>query len=115
MARQILSHFVVKTDATFNINRPNMPLSVLIGITNTRLSLLAEYCYISFKSRETFCFMFACMQRLLLYDEFLGRYIIQADFTASFGAAMIKTLNQNELSGGEAQIARNIAQCMNKF
>ena len=114
LARRFLSHFVVETDATFNTNRLNMPLSVLLGITNTGLSFPAAYCYISSESRESFLFMFACMQELMFYDKCPGPYVILGDFAAGLGAAMMKTLNQNEVPGGEAQIAWDMAQSMDE-
>lgn len=35
MARRILSGFLIQTDATFNTNELNMPLSILLSVTNT--------------------------------------------------------------------------------
>ena len=99
----------METDVTFNTNRLNMPLSVLFGITNTGLSFPAAYCYISSESKESFLFMFACMQELMFYDECPGPYVILGDFAAGLRAAMMKILNQNEVSGGKAQIAWNMA------
>lgn len=55
LARRFLSYFVVETDATFITNRLNMPLSVLLGITNTGLSFPAAYCYISSEFKKVFC------------------------------------------------------------
>ena len=69
LARRFISHFMVKTDATFNTNRLNTPLSVFLGITNTGFSFPAAYCYISSESKESFLFIFACMQELMFYDE----------------------------------------------
>ncbi len=106
---------MVETDATSNTNRLNMPLSVFLGITNTGLSFPAAYYYISSELKESFLFMFTYMQEIMFYDECPGPYIIiLEDFAAGFGAAMMKTLNQNEIPGGEAQIVCNIAQSMNK-
>ena len=39
--------FLLETDATFNTNKLNLPLSVLVGITNTDLSFPVAYCYIT--------------------------------------------------------------------
>lgn len=91
-----------------------MPLSVLLGITNTGLSFPAVYCYISFESKESFLFMFAYMQELMFYDEYPGPYVILGDFAAGLRAAMMKTLNKNGVPGGKAQIAWNMAQNMDK-
>ncbi len=46
--------------------------------------------------------MFAPMQELMFYDECLGLYITQGDFAAGLEAAMMKILNRNEISSGEA-------------
>ncbi|MCJ1347009.1 hypothetical protein MMC31_005229 [Peltigera leucophlebia] len=91
-----------------------MPLSVLLGITNTGLYLPAAYWYISFESKESCLFMFAYMQEFMFYDECLGPYVSFGDSAAGLGAAMMKTLNQNEVPGGEAQIAWNMAQSMDE-
>ena len=39
------------------------------------------------------------MQELMFYDECPGPYVILGDFAAVLGAAMMKTVNQNELPG----------------
>lgn len=36
-----------KTDAIFNTNELRLPLSVIVGITNTRKTFLLAYCYIT--------------------------------------------------------------------
>lgn len=76
LARRVLSHFMVETNAIFNINCLNMPLSVLLGIINTGLFFLAAYYYISFESKESFLFIFAYMQELMFYDKCPDSYII---------------------------------------
>lgn len=93
---------MVETNATFNINRLNMPLSVLLGIINTGLFFLAAYYYISFESKKSFLFIFAYMQELMFYDKCPDSYIILGDFAAGFEAAMMKTPSQNEVLSGEA-------------
>ena len=35
MARQFVNGFLIQTDAKFNTNKLNMPLSILLGVTNT--------------------------------------------------------------------------------
>ena len=105
LARRFLSHFLVETDATFNTNRLNMPLSVLLGITNTGSSFPAAYCFISLESKESFLFMFACMEELMFYDQCVGPNVILGDFAAGSGAAMIKAVNPREMPGGEAESA----------
>ena len=45
LARRFVSSFVVETDATFNTNQLNLPLSVLVGVTNIGKTFPAAYCY----------------------------------------------------------------------
>lgn len=90
-----------------------MPLSGFFsGITNTGLPFPAAYCFINSKSVESFLFVFACMQELMFYDECPGFYTILGGFAAGLGVAMMKTLTQIEVRGGEAEITLNIAQSM---
>lgn len=112
LARRFLSHFLVETDATFNTNRLNMPLSVLLGITNTGSSFPAAYCFISSESKESFLFMFAGMKELMFYDQCVGPNVILGDFAAGLGAAMVKAVNLREMPGGEAESAWEMSQAM---
>lgn len=43
-----------------------------------------------------------------------GFYTILGGFAAGLGAAMMKTLTQNEVRSGEAEITWNIAQSMDE-
>lgn len=54
------------------------------------------------------------MQELMFYDECPGFCTILGGFAAGLGAAMMKTLTQNEVRGGEAEITLNIAQSMDE-
>lgn len=47
LARRFVSGFIIETDATFNTNRLNLPLSTLIGITNTAQTFPVAHCYIT--------------------------------------------------------------------
>ena len=57
MGQRFISSFVVQTDATFNTNELNMPLLILVGITNTMSSFPLVYTFISFESAEAFKFV----------------------------------------------------------
>lgn len=35
LARRFVSGYLIETDATFNTNQLNLPLSTLVGVTNT--------------------------------------------------------------------------------
>ena len=61
MGRRFVSNFVVQTDATFNTNELNMPLSILVGVTNTMSGFPLAYTFISSESAETFKFVNACL------------------------------------------------------
>lgn len=104
--------FLVETNTTFNTNRLNMPLSVLLGITNTGSSFPAAYCFISSESKESSLFMFACMEELMFYDQCVGPNVILGDCAAGLGAAMVKAVNPREMPGGETKSAWEISQAM---
>lgn len=112
LARRFLSHFLVETDATFNTNRLNMLLSVLLGIKNTGSSFPAAYCFISSESKDSFLFMFACMEELMFHDQCVGPNVILRDFAVRLGVAMVKAVNPREMSEGEAESAWEMSQAM---
>lgn len=84
LARRFVSHFLLETDAIFNTSCLNMPHCVLLGITNTRTSFPAAYCYITSESKESFMFMFACMQELMFYNHCPGLYVLIGDFALAW-------------------------------
>lgn len=104
LARRFVSHFLLQTDTTFNTSRLNIPLSILLGITNTGSSFPIAYCYITSESRESFMFMFACMQELMFYNDCPSPYVLIGDFAAGLGAAMMKAITRKENPGGEAEL-----------
>lgn len=83
----------METDAIFNINRLNMPLSVLLRVTNTGSSFFAIYYFISLESKKSFLFIFACMEELMFYDQCARPRVILGDFAAKLGAVMVKVVN----------------------
>ncbi|MCJ1346371.1 hypothetical protein MMC31_004587 [Peltigera leucophlebia] len=109
LACRFLSHFLLETDARFNINHLNMPLSVLLGITNTGSFFPAAYCFISLESKESSWFMFACMKELMFYDQ-CQRY--SWGLAAGLGVAMVKAVNPQEMPGGEAKSTYKMSQAM---
>ncbi len=50
MALRFASSFVIQKNATYNTNELNMPLSILVGVTNTMASFPVAYTFISFES-----------------------------------------------------------------
>ena len=57
LARRFVSSFIYETDATFNTNRLHLPLSVIVGITNTRTTFPIAICYITSESATSFEFV----------------------------------------------------------
>lgn len=82
-----------------------MPLSVLLGIKNTGFSFPAAYCFISSELKESFLFMFTCMEELMFYDQFVGLNVILGNFAAGLGVAMVKAFNLQEIPGREVESA----------
>lgn len=103
MARRFVSGFCLQTDATFNINELNMPLSVLIGTTNLGRTFPIAYCFISSESAEAFAFMWACLKELFFYDDCPGPAVILGDFSLGLGAAM-KQVAKNHTSIAEQEM-----------
>lgn len=90
LARQFVSGYLIETDATFNTNQLNLPLSTLVGVTNTMQTFTVAYCYITLESAESFLFLFECMRDLIFYDKCPGPGVIFGDFAAELAAAMTK-------------------------
>lgn len=110
LARRFVSHFLLETNATFNISRLNMLLSVLLGITNTETSFLVAYCYITSESKESFMFLFAYIQELIFYDYSPDCYDLIGDFAAGLEVAMVKTVTKREYPVSEAEFAWKMGQ-----
>ena len=98
-ARRFVSTFSIQTDATFNTNHLNMPLSVLIGVTNTMRTFPVAYCYVTSESTEAFIFIKSCLQDLVFHDRCPGPAVIIGDFSAGLTAAM---LSKQKISRSEA-------------
>ena len=84
----VLSVGFDRTDATFNTNKLNLPLSVVVGVTNTGLTFPVAYCYITSESAECFTFLLDCMKNLIFDDECHGPRVKLGDFAAGLSAAM---------------------------
>ena len=114
IARQFASHFVVITDATFNTNENALPLSVIICVTNTLMSVPIAYCFIESESTAAFLFMNECMKDLFFYDNCRGPAVLLGDFAAGLTAAMMRkrvnVLSMSEdLRGTVAQAGMDMA------
>ncbi len=86
--RRFVSGFVIQTDATFNINHLNMPLSVLIGVTNIFKTFSVAYCFVTSESVEVFSFINAYVRDLIFHDNCLGPSVMLGDFSTGLASAM---------------------------
>ena len=102
MGRRFVSSFVMQTDATFNTNELNLPLSVLIGVTNISKSFPMAYCFIPSESAAAFKFMNRCMRTLFFYDDCPGPRVVMGDFAAGLTATFLK---EQQLTLSEAGMA----------
>ena len=100
-ARRYASHFLVQTDATFTTNANELPLSVIVCVTNTLKSFPIAYCFIALESADAFIFMNACMRELFFHDSCRGPLVILGDFAAGLTAAMVA---RRQLSSAELGI-----------
>jgi hypothetical protein len=87
MARRFVSGFMYKTDATFNTNSLKLPLSVMVGIDNTRATFPIAYCYITLESAASFKWIAEQLTELAFYDCPKPTLIIK-DFSKGFRAAV---------------------------
>lgn len=85
--RRFVSGFLLQTDATFDNNQLNMPLSTIIGITNTMKTFPIGYCFITSESAEAFNFIHSSLQDMVFYDC-PGPSVVLGDFTAGLSASM---------------------------
>lgn len=76
-----------QTDATFNTNELRLPLSSMVGITNTGHTFPFAYCYITSESAKSFEFIAGELTKYVFYDCPEPAVII-ADFTRGLEAAI---------------------------
>ena len=55
LARRFVSSFMIQTDATFNTNQLNLPLSVLVGKSNLNKTFQCRLLYYHIGIRRGFC------------------------------------------------------------
>ena len=90
MARQFVSGFLIQTDVIFNTNKLNMPLSKLLGVTNTMSSFPVAYALIFSESAKAFKFINACCKELFFEDNWPCLSVMLRDFSLRFSLAMVK-------------------------
>src|SRR5437667_9634545 len=93
LARQFVSKFIWKMDATFNTNELKMPLSILVGITNTGQTFPLAFVFISAESAEMFRWVHEQLTKLIFYDCPLPS-VVAGDFAAGLAAAMANAKEQ---------------------
>lgn len=103
MGRRFVSSFVVQTDSTFNTNELNMPLSILVGITNTISSFPLAYTFISSESAEAFKFVNACCKELFFWDDCPGPAVMLGGFSLGLSAAMVRKAGISVVEAGMSQ------------
>jgi len=88
LARQFVSGFMYKTNATFNTNCLKMPLSVIVGIDNTSKTFLIAYRYITLESATSFKWVKEQLTDLAFYDCPEAALICR-DFSKGLRAAVV--------------------------
>ena len=101
--RRFVSGFLYETDAIFNTNELRLPLSVMVGITNTGKTFPLVYCYITSESAKSFDFVSGELTKYVFYDC-PEAAVICADFTKGLGAAIAaRALRENGIEDEAAQ------------
>jgi hypothetical protein len=88
LARRFVSGFIYETDATFNTNSLKLPLSVMVGIDNTRATFPIAYCYITSESAASFKWIAEQLTELAFWDCPEPTLIV-GDFSKGLGAAVV--------------------------
>jgi hypothetical protein len=83
-----VSGFIYKTDATFNTNSLKLPLSVMVGIDNTRATFPIAYCYITSESAASFKWIAEQLTKLAFWDCPKPTLIV-GDFSKGLRAAVV--------------------------
>jgi hypothetical protein len=68
LIRRFVSRFLYKTNATFSTNTRRLPLSVIVGINNTRHTFLMAFMFITTELAKSFKFAGECLINLCFYD-----------------------------------------------
>jgi hypothetical protein len=81
------SSFMIEVDTTFNTNNLRLPLIILTGIANTRISFPAAFCFAPSESKAAFDFVFEKM-REIVWDEFPLPKVILGDQAKGLSASI---------------------------
>src|ERR1700722_15914944 len=108
LARRFISSFMYKTGATFNTNKLHLPLSVMVGITNTGTTFLMAMCYITSESAESFEFVQHQLTKYVFFNC-PEPVVIVADFMKGLGAAIAAKTQEDRKTGtkeGRERVAK---------
>ncbi|KJZ70957.1 hypothetical protein HIM_09661 [Hirsutella minnesotensis 3608] len=103
LGRRFVSGFLMQSDATFNTNSIHLPLSVMVGITNTGKTFPLAFAFIKSESAEAFEFVNAQLAELIWYDCPSPRVVL-GDQSKGLAAAMALSqarADQGSRRGGE--------------
>jgi hypothetical protein len=95
MARRFVSEFIWETDVIFNTNSLKIPLSVLIGITNTGATFPIAFIFISAESASIFRWVYEQLTSIIFYNYSLPKIVV-GDFAKGFIAAFIEAKTETE-------------------
>ncbi|KAM4058334.1 MULE transposase [Hirsutella rhossiliensis] len=103
LGRRFVSGFLMQTDATFNTNCLHLPLSVIVGITNTGKTFPLAFAFITSESAEAFEFVNAQLAELVWYDC-PPPQVVLGDQTKGLVAAMAASQARADPQGEDGQI-----------
>ena len=87
LVRRFVSGFLYETNATFNTNTRRLPLSVIVGIDNTKHTFPMAFMFITTELAKSFKFIRECLIDLCFYDC-LQPSLIYGDFSKGLRAAV---------------------------
>ena len=88
LTKRFISGFLYKTNATFSINIRRLPLSIMVGINNTKHIFPMAFIFITTESAKSFKFVEECLINLCFYD-YPQPSLICGDFSKGLGAVVI--------------------------
>jgi hypothetical protein len=68
LSRQFISGFLYETNAIFSTNTRRLPLSIIVGINNTRHTFPIAFMFITTESAKSFKFTGECLTDLCFYN-----------------------------------------------
>ena len=86
-SKKVVSSFIYETNSTFNTNCLHLPLSVIVGIDNTRKPFLIVFCYIISKLATSFKWILEQLIEYIFYNYPKSTIIVE-DFSKGLGATV---------------------------